>query len=73
MEAVLGSIALILAVVALFWPTWIEGISAFEPDGGGGETEWWLAVVFATVALGFFALFRRSRRRAGLEASPASE
>jgi len=72
-EAVLGSLAVTLAVVALFWPTWIEGLSGFEPDGGSGETEWWLAAVFAAVALGFFALSRRSRRRAGLKPSPASE
>jgi hypothetical protein len=71
-EAVLGAIAMILAVMALIWPTWIEGLSGLDPDGGSGETEWWLAAVFAGLALGLFLLARRSRRRAQLKTSPGS-
>ncbi|WP_068403322.1 hypothetical protein [Kribbia dieselivorans] len=39
------------AVATYIWPTWIESLTPFEPDGGSGESEWWLVMVLAVVAI----------------------
>lgn len=62
-EAVLAGIAAVLTVVTLVWPTWIESLSGLEPDGGTGETERWLAAVFAVAALVLALLSWRDGRR----------
>lgn len=38
------------AVSTLIWPRWIEALTAFEPDGGSGEAEWWIVGVIALIA-----------------------
>lgn len=61
-EMTLAAISLVLTVASLIWPTWIESLSGLEPDGGTGETERWLAFVFAAAAVALFLLSRRDRR-----------
>ena len=65
-EALLFAASVVLGIVALVSPTWIERTVGLSPDGGSGETEWGLAVAFALVALVSAALglweLRRYRR-----------
>ena len=41
----------VLSVVTFIWPTRIESLSGLELDGGTGESEWWLAALFAAAAM----------------------
>ena len=50
-EALCFAASVVLGIVAIASPTWIERTLGFSPDDGSGETEWGLAVVFALVAL----------------------
>lgn len=38
-------------IATLLWPTWIESLTRFEPDGGNGESEWWLVGILAIAAV----------------------
>jgi H+/Cl- antiporter ClcA len=58
-ESALAVVAGALAVITLFWPTWIETLFGVEPDGGSGEAEWWIVVVLALVAAASGLLARR--------------
>ena len=50
-ELVLAVMSAVLALVTAVWPTWIESLFGVSPDGGSGETEWWLVLaVVAAVA-----------------------
>ena len=49
-ETALAIVAGILAIVTLVWPTWIESLFGISPDGGSGETEWWLVAALAVAA-----------------------
>jgi hypothetical protein len=63
-EAVLAAVLAVAALATLVWPTWIENLTGFEPDGGTGETEWWLVAVLAVAAVCSAALsFRDLRSR----------
>ena len=63
------SLAVLFAAAAIataIWPTWLESLTGLDPDGGSGETEWWLvallgvaAVVSGLVARRSFAAIRR--------------
>lgn len=65
-SALLGTATIATAV----WPTWIEGLFGFEPDGGNGMTEWWIVAVLAVATIAAAALARRDlsvvRRRASI-------
>jgi hypothetical protein len=61
-ETTMAGIAAVLTVVTFIWPTWIESLTGLEPDGGTGETEWWLALIFAVAALALSLMARRDRR-----------
>jgi hypothetical protein len=63
-EACLAIIAATLTIVTMLWPTWIESLTGFEPDGGNGEAEWWLTFVFAAIAALLALLARRDYRSA---------
>ena len=67
-EAALGCLAGLLAIVTAIWPTWIEELTGLEPDGGSGEAEWLLVAGFllAALAAGLMARrdFRLARRKA---------
>lgn len=71
-EIALAVIATLLTAVSTIWPTWIESASGMAPDGGSGETERWVALIFAAAALVFFLLARRDRR-AALRRAPATD
>jgi len=63
-EIGLAVVAGTLAVMTLFWPTWIETLFDVEPDGGSGEAEWWIVAVLALVAVMLGLLARRDFRGA---------
>jgi hypothetical protein len=58
LSALLGTATIVTAV----WPTWIEGLFGFEPDGGNGKTEWWIVAVLAVITIAAAALARRDLR-----------
>lgn len=58
LAAILGTATILTAV----WPTWIEGLFGFDPDGGNGTTEWWIVAVLAVTAVAVAALARRDLR-----------
>ncbi len=62
LEAVLASVFAVLTIVTLIWPTWIESLSGLEPDGGNGESEWWIVAVFAALTVVAAALAGRDYR-----------
>lgn len=57
-EMGLGSLSILLAVLTMVWPTWIEGLFGVDPDGGTGETEWGIVAVFALAAVALFVVAR---------------
>jgi hypothetical protein len=61
-----------LTLVTIIWPTWIEGLSGLEPDGGNGDGERWVAVVFALLALAATLLARREYRDASIRLASES-
>jgi hypothetical protein len=63
-ETGLAVVAGALAVVTLFWPTWIETLFGVEPDAGSGEAEWWVVAVLGLVAVMSGILARRDYRAA---------
>jgi hypothetical protein len=63
-ETALAVVAGVLAVVTLFWPTWIESLFGAAPDAGGGEAEWAVVLVLALIAAAAGLLARRDYRAA---------
>jgi hypothetical protein len=65
-SALLGMATILTAV----WPTWIEGLAGFDPDGGDGSAEWWIVAVLAVATVAAIALTRHdlrvTRRRASV-------
>ena len=63
-STLLGTATILTAV----WPTWIEGLLGFDPDGGNGNAEWWIVAVLAVTTVAAIALTRHdlrvTRRRA---------
>ena len=66
LECVLGSIAVILAVVTLFWHDWIEAVFGVDPDKGNGSAEWLVVVGFLVLATLLAAGARAEWHRARL-------
>jgi len=66
LSVLLGAVTILTAV----WPTWIEGVSGFDPDGGNGTAEWWIVAVLAAITVATAVLARRDlrvvRRRASI-------
>ena len=66
LSALLGTATIMTAV----WPTWIEGLFGFDPDGGNGTAEWWIVAVLAVITVAAAVLARRDlrvvRRRASI-------
>jgi len=58
LSALLGTATIVTAV----WPTWIEGLLGFDPDGGNGTTEWWIVAVLAVTTIAAAAIARRDIR-----------
>lgn len=64
-----------LTVTTIVQPTWIEMLTALEPDGGTGETEWLVVAVLALATVLVAALASRDwrvARRRQREANSAS-
>lgn len=62
-QLVFTVISLVLTVLAAVVPVWIEEFTSLEPDGGNGEAEWLLAVVFGLVTIVLGGLTFRTRSR----------
>jgi len=58
LSALLGTATIVTAV----WPTWIEGLFGFDPDGGNGKTEWWIVAALTVTTIVAAALARRDLR-----------
>jgi hypothetical protein len=61
-EAAFAVLFGIATVVTALWPTWIEAVFGFEPDGGSGESEWWIVVVLALGTVGAALITARDVR-----------
>ena len=57
-SALRGAATILTAV----WPTWIEGLFGFDPDGGNGNAEWWIVAVLAAATVAAVALTRHDLR-----------
>jgi hypothetical protein len=57
-SALLGTATILTAV----WPTWIEGLFGFDPDGGNGNAEWWIVAMLAVTTVAAIALTRHDLR-----------
>ncbi len=72
-EIVLATILGMATILTAVWPSWIEGLFGFDPDGGNGTTEWWIVIVLAVTTIAVAALARRDlrvvRRRASIGTS----
>ena len=69
LQLVFALISAGLTVLAAIVPVWIEEVTGLEPDGGNGELEWLLAVVFGLVSIVFGVLCYRTRRQLKLARS----
>lgn len=63
LEVALAVASLVLGVLALVWPEWIEAVFRVDPDAGSGSLEWGLAIVLLLLAAGS-AVAARSELRA---------
>ena len=63
-EAVLGTVAALLAITTVLWSTWLESLTGLEPDGGSGEAEWLLVAGLLVVAIAAGFMARRDLRNA---------
>jgi len=66
-EAALSVVCAVLAVLTWFIPDWIERFFEASPDGGNGETEWGIVLIFAAASLMAGWAARREWRRWRLE------
>lgn len=58
-EIVLSALLGTATIVTGVWPTWIEDLFGFDPDGGSGTAEWWIVAVLAVITVATAALARR--------------
>ena len=61
-EAGLAALLGIVTIATAIWPTWIETVFGFDPDGGNGQAEWLIVPALAVVAVGAAVLARRDLR-----------
>lgn len=62
-ESVAGSVCGMLAVLTVFWPDWIEGLTGFDPDHHSGWFEWAIVVALLVVCAAAGSLARAEWRR----------
>jgi len=62
-EALLGVITLVLAILTAVVPDWFERIFDAAPDNGDGGFEAWTVVLFALVTVVLWTLAFRGWRR----------
>lgn len=58
LSALLGTATIVTAV----WPTWLEDLLGFDPDGGNGTAEWTIVAVLAVITVAVAVLARRDLR-----------
>jgi hypothetical protein len=63
-EAITGPIGLVLFVVTLFTPEWIEELTGWDPDHGNGSLEIALVVTLLAISAMSMLAARRDYRRA---------
>jgi len=72
-EIVLSALLATATIATAVWPTWIEDLLGFDPDGGNGQAERWIVVVLAVITVAAAVLARRDlrlvRRRASIGTS----
>lgn len=61
-EIVLSVLLGTATIVTAGWPTWIEGLFGFDPDGGNGSAEWSILAVLAVTTIAAAALAFRDLR-----------
>jgi hypothetical protein len=62
-EVAIGILAAALAVLTSLSREWIEVLTGWDPDGGGGAVEWLIVVGLAVVAVAAGLLAALDRRR----------
>lgn len=62
-EATLVALTLVLTVVTLINPAWLEVVLPVDPDEGNGSLEWALTGALAVVTVIFFVVARREYYR----------
>ncbi|GAA4587015.1 hypothetical protein BJY16_008101 [Actinoplanes octamycinicus] len=60
LRLILAAAGAALMFLAALFPTWIEGVTSLDPDGGSGAVEWLLPLPFAAAALLLGALAHHS-------------
>jgi hypothetical protein len=72
-EIVLSALLGMATIVTAVWPSWIEDLFGFDPDGGNGTAEWGIVAVLAVITVAAATLARRDlravRRRASISTS----
>lgn len=63
-EIALSTLLAIATIATAAWPSWIETVFGFDPDGGNGQAEWLIVAVLAAVTVAVAALARRDLRAA---------
>jgi hypothetical protein len=63
-ETIVGTLALLLALVTPVFPDWIEAISGWDPDQHDGTVETWIVIGLFAVTVVTFALAFVEWRRA---------
>lgn len=72
-EVGVGTASVVLLLLTLAWPDWIEAVfGGAEPDGGNGALEWAVVIVVATsaVTLPLLARFEWQRARRPADDQP---
>ena len=63
LQALAAAATLVLGMLTLFVPDWIEEVLGVDPDGGSGSTETLFVVAFLIATVALSALAARSYRR----------
>jgi hypothetical protein len=63
-EAALAKLFVLLTVLTLVWPDWIDKFTGYRPDAGNGDAEWGIIILFAVLALIASLMARRDYRLA---------
>lgn len=61
----------VLTALTAIWPSWIERIVGYSPDGGNGDSEWALVLTLAALTLASSALSARTWLRHARQARTA--
>ncbi|MHB1431100.1 MAG: hypothetical protein ACYCVZ_03150 [Streptosporangiaceae bacterium] len=61
-EVALSALLAIATIVTAAWPSWIETVFGFDPDGGNGQAEWLIVAALAAITLAGATLARRDLR-----------